>query len=533
MLHRVLASLALAALIPSLSPAAIIRPIGFDSQALQAAFQRARPGDTVELRAGTYRLTDALRPVSGVRLIGSGQDKTLVIYVGTKMSAMAELDNCTNVEMAHMSFDGKLSPVVNQGIVATNSQRLWLHHLTIRNLANVKDFGPHAIYFTGDNPTMLRGVTDSKITDCKIENIGVGAEYGDGIRMAWGSVRNQVLNNTIHVTGRGGIFGDHSEKLIIRNNKVSGSGGEGMGIEIWGGCPHSIIEDNEIDHRLSVDHSNQSAVRRNKIGTLDGSLKSYGIEVIARDVIVTDNTVWRGQRVGLNVSNTPVRNNVLWGYNSVSDCIQWGAQLQGETGGIAHHYFYRCQFANTVRGDPQATYPDVSGNGFRTNGNCKQVVFEDCAFRSNGGNGVELYGADVDQFTFVGCAIFANKLAAVTQPAQAMTQAFDKCRVLNNASNTLPAGKPFSTPAPVADFALPQTVRPGEPALFQDTSKPGSGAIVERIWDFNDGIPQLTAAAPHTFARPGRYRITLIVWDTAGRGARAEKMVDVIPAQGK
>ena len=40
---------------------------------------------------------------------------------------------------------------------------------------------------------MERGVTDSRITDCRIENIGVGAEYGGGIRLAWGCVRNQVL----------------------------------------------------------------------------------------------------------------------------------------------------------------------------------------------------------------------------------------------------------------------------------------------------------------------------------------------------
>lgn len=527
MLHRVIASLLLVALICSPGTAAIIRPIGFDSQALQAAFQRSRPGDIVQLSAGTYRLSEALRPVSGVRVIGSGQDKTLLVYVGAKTSAMAELDDCKNVEMAHMTFDGKLSPMVNQGIVATNSQRLWLHHLTIRNLANVKDFGPHAIFFTGDNPTMLRGVTDSKITNCTIVNIGVGAEFGDGIRMAWGSVRNQVLDNTIHVTGRGGIFGDHSPELIIRNNKVSGSGGMGLGIEIWGGCPHCIVEDNEIDHWLSVDASNQSAVRRNKVGTQDGTLKGYGIEVIARDVVVTDNTVWRGARVGLSVSNTPVRNNVFWGYNNVTDCIQWGAQLQGETGGIANHYFYRCVFENTIRGDARAKYPDDSGHGFRTNGNCKQLVLEDCAFRSNGGHGVQLFGTDVDRLAFVRCTIATNKLDAVTQPSQPMTLAFDRCRVANNANNDLPVGKPFPGPAPEANFELPQTARPGMPVSFQDASRPGTGEIVERLWDLNDGIPQLTAAARHTFARAGRYRITLIVWDSAGRGARAEKFLDV------
>ena len=110
-------------------------------------------------------------------------------------------------------------------------------------------------------------MTDSRITDCRIENIGLEAEYGGGIRLAWGSDRNEIAGNVVHNTGRGGIFGDHSAELVIRKNRVSGSGGDGLGIEIWGGCPRSLIEDNTVDHWLSVDRGHQSAVRRNIVGT--------------------------------------------------------------------------------------------------------------------------------------------------------------------------------------------------------------------------------------------------------------------------
>ncbi len=223
------------------------------------------------------------------------------------------------MEIAHLTLDGQNNPLVQQGIGGSDSRRLWLHHLTIRNL-KAKTWGPHAILFSGRNPTMEGGVTDSRITDCRIENIGLEAEYGGGIRLAWGSVRNQVIGNVIRNTGRGGIFGDHSAELIIRSNRVSGSGGEGLGIEIWGGCPRSLIEDNVIDHWLSVDGGTQSAVRRNVIGMDDGTLKGYGIEIIARDVVVTDNLVKRGAMIGLSVSNRPVKNNVYWGYNTVRDC---------------------------------------------------------------------------------------------------------------------------------------------------------------------------------------------------------------------
>ena len=508
---------------------AAIAPLGFDSQAVADAIGRASPGDTIQLPAGTYELDEAIRPKSKIRLIGAGQEKTTLVYRGTKPSVLISLADCEDVELAHMTLDGQNSPLLHQGISGGNSRRLWLHHLAIRNLANIRTWGPHAILFSGHNPTMERGVTDSRITDCRIENIGVGAEYGGGIRLAWGCVRNQVLGNTIHKTGRGGIFGDHSAELVIRYNRVSGSGGEGLGIEIWGGCPRSLIEDNVVDHWLSVDQGTQSAVRRNVIGTDDGTLKGYGIEIIARDVVVTDNVVNRGSHIGLSVSNTPVKNNVFWGYNTVRDCIQFGAQLQGETGGIARHYFYRCTFENGIRGDARARYPNDSGHGFRTNGNCRELVLEDCSFRNNGGYGVQLGGADVDRLSFLRCAITNNALAAATRPSQYTSLEFRDCTVDGNGSDQLPDAKSFQAAAPVAEFRFPETIHAGEPASFQCVSQAAKSEIGERLWDFDDGIPEVTPAPKHTFERPGKHRVTLIVWDAAGRGGRGERTVEVLP----
>ena len=307
---------------------------GFDSRAVAAAVQRAGPGDTIRFAAGIYRLDEPIRPKSKTRLIGAGQEKTLVVYRGTRNAVFVELAGCEDLELAGMTLDGENSRHLNQGISGTNSRRLWLHHLTIRNLADVKTWGPHAILFSGHNPTAKQGVTDSRITDCRIENIGVGAEYGGGIRLAWGSDRNEVAGNTIYKTGRGGIFGDHSVELRIHGNRVSGSGGEGLGIEIWGGCLRSLIEDNLIDHWLSVDQGTQSAVRRNVIGADDGSLKGFGIEIIARNVVVTDNVVNQGAHIGLSVSNVPVKNNVFWGYNTFRDCAQWALNFKGKAAGL-------------------------------------------------------------------------------------------------------------------------------------------------------------------------------------------------------
>lgn len=520
----------LSALSP-MATAATIVPKGWDSRSIAAAFQRASPGDTVQLPAGTFTLDEPIRPKSKVRLLGAGQEKTRLEYRGTRASVLISIDGCEDVELAHLTLDGRENPLVQQGITGSNSRRLCLHHLTIRNLVKSRTWGPHGILFSGRNPTMEGGVTDSKISDCRIENIGLGAEYGGGIRLAWGSVRNLVVDNAIHRTGRGGIFGDHSAELTIRHNRVSGSGGEGLGIEIWGGCPRSLIEDNVVDHWISVDQGPRSAVRRNVIGTDDGTLKGYGIEIIARDMVVTDNVVRRGAHIGLSVSNRPIKNNVFWGRNTVGDCVQWGAEFQGESGGIAHHYFHRCTFENTVRGDTHARYPNDSGHGFRTNGSCKQMVFEDCVFRHNGGYGIQLGGPSVDAISFLRSAITDNGQAAVVGWSKAMVLEFCDCSVQGNQGDRLPEAKAFSSTAPQAEIRGPTTVRAGEPASFRCASRSAKGEIVERLWDFDHGLPEVTAEPQHTFEKPGTYRVTLIVWDSAGRGARAEKTVEVQPAQ--
>ena len=511
--------------------AATIDPPAFDSPALAAAIRRAAPGDTVRLGTGTYELTEPIAPKSGVKLLGAGQEKTKLVYTGTKPGVLVSLSGCEDVEVARMTLDGRNNPLVHQGISGSDSRRVWLHHLTIRSL-KAKTWGPHAILFSGRNPTMEKGVTDSRITDCLLEDIGLESQWGGGIRMAWGSARNQVSGNVIRRTGRGGIFGDRSAELIIRDNKVSGSGGEGLGIEIWGGCPRSLIEDNVVDHWLSVDQGTQSAVRRNVVRADEGSLKFLGIEIIARDVVVTDNVVGRGAHIGLSVSNKPVKNNVYWANNTVVDCAQWGAQFQGESGGIAHHYFYRCSFEKTTRGDQRVRYPKDSGYGFRTNGNCRGLVFEDCVFADNGGYGVQLGGPDIDALTFLRCKITGNGMPAVIGPAQYTGLEFVGCTVRGNKSDRLPDAKPFRGPAPTADFVVPGEIRVGQPASFRSASHAAAGQIANRLWDFGEGIPEVTADAKHTFDRPGAHRVTLIVWDAAGRGSRLEKTVQVLPGLG-
>ena len=68
-------------------PAAIVEPRGFDSPAVSAAIQRAAPGDTVRLPEGTFTLTEPIRPKSGIKLLGAGEEKTRLVYKGDQAGA--------------------------------------------------------------------------------------------------------------------------------------------------------------------------------------------------------------------------------------------------------------------------------------------------------------------------------------------------------------------------------------------------------------------------------------------------------------
>ena len=69
----------------------------------------------------------------------------------------------------------------------------------------------------------------------------------------------------------------------------------------------------------------------------------------------------------------------------------------------------------------------------------------------------------------------------------------------------------------------PDEVAGGEPITFRCTTD-GAAAV---LWDLGDGPPFSEPEVTHTYDRPGAYRVTLLVWNEAGRGARAEKTVRV------
>lgn len=515
-----------------LASAATVRVDGADDAAIMRAVAQAQAGDTIRLDAGVYGLAATVSLKSGVRLEGAGADKTTLEFRGATPCILLDMSGCEDTEVCALTLDGAGNPNATQGISAGNARRLRIHDITVRNLVKGNGFGPHGILFSGRNPDRTNGVTDSEIADCRFEHIGEGADFGGAIRLSWGSSGNRVLRNTIAGTGRGGIFADNgSTDLVIRGNTVSGSGGEGLGIEVWGGCDRCVIEDNRIDHWLSIGGCDTCAARRNTISDTSGVYKFCGLEAIGAYLILTGNTIDGGQKIGLSLSSSQAKHYVYWGRNTVRACNQWGSQFQGESGGIYRQYLYHCVFEDMPLDTGAVWYPGDEGHGFRIHSNTRDLVFEDCVFRNNGRLGFQNVGSDTAGLRFRRCLFTGNKGPAFRGLADSAVAEWTDCRVDGNGADNAPQAPPAS-PAPHAiTLRAPERVQAGTKTLFTVSVEPQDTPEAV-LWDFDDGLPLWCGAAEsleaeHVYTAAGACRVTAIAWFAGGDAARGEIEVAV------
>ena len=499
---------------------AVPNDTGDDRAAINNAIAASSSGDTVYFPSGTYRVSGSITGKSGVRLEGAAG--SVLLYVGGTANVILALYSVSNTTVTGLTLDGNNSANATQGIAASSATGINLQNLTIRNLGNAGDSWTHGILF---DPA----VTDSTIINNTITNIATGSSWGAGMRLGHGSSRNVVQNNTISNTGRGGILcNDGSTDLVIRSNTVTGSGGEGLGIELWSLCHRGLVEDNHIDHWLSLDTSDYCAVRRNTVSDKSGMYKLAGLEAISRNCVFADNLVDGGAQMGISLSNDPVMQYVLWARNTIKGCGTWGAQLQPGAGGIAYQYFYQNKFLNTNNACPPAWYP-YQGHGFRFNGvPCSYISFDGNQFKDNAGNGITVWG--VDHFSFTNNTITGNAGVAVEHafgaPAPVIADMeWTGNTVSGNGSNTQPSSRGFSNLKPVAAFTCPAVVLPRQTVSFSNTSSDPDGSIGHVLWDFGDGLPSTTVSPTHTYANAGSYTVSLVVWDNLGRGMLATKSI--------
>ncbi|PRX73182.1 chitodextrinase [Cohnella sp. SGD-V74] len=492
-----------------------------DAAAIQSAIDAASSGDTVYFPPGTYYLSANLQAKSGIKLIGQSRDASILKYTGSSGGAILSLNNTTNVEVAHLTIDANNSASPSAGIWGEPGGGHYIHHNRIKDLAKSDGFAPFGILMSASSNVV--------ITDNEFSNIGVNSMWGGAIRVGWGSDAPVIERNTIADTGRGGIFvNDGVDGAIVRNNVITGSGhhSEGLGIELHTDVNHSLVEDNQVDHWLSVVRSEYNAIRRNTIHTTANTVKGIGLEIMSNHSVTSDNLVDGGQQVGMQQS--PGTGYQLWNYNTIRNIVMWGMQLQGEgTGEIEQfQYFYKNTIEDGPIGHPAAAYPGYDGNAIRIHGNTRNIVFDGNIVRNNGRKAIEITGAaGTDRISFINNTITGNGGPSIDQyPSSAADLEWSNNTVSGNGTDTQLTSRGFADPKPTASFSAPLSVQLGQPVTFTNSST-DNGTIVENLWDFGEGVPVTTVSPTYTYEKAGTYRITLVVWDDTGRANIQERSI--------
>jgi PKD repeat protein len=82
----------------------------------------------------------------------------------------------------------------------------------------------------------------------------------------------------------------------------------------------------------------------------------------------------------------------------------------------------------------------------------------------------------------------------------------------------------------MADFSCPARAGVGDSVRFTNRSVALDGSVEHVLWDFGEGVPDTTFEGVHAYRRAGTFRVTLVVWDTHGRGAVRQRAIVIGPA---
>jgi PKD repeat protein len=492
-----------------------------DTIGIEVAITASSSNDTIYFPAGFYRITNSIS-IDSYRIV-EGEDKTTTIISNSEdCGIIFYLNTKVDVEIHKLTLSGGAK--ATRGIQSLKSSYLFLHDLIISDFAtNSGCLGPFGIYFSTN-------VTQSIISNNIIKNIGTGAKWSAGMRLSAESSHNTIVNNTISNIGRGGILCNNGcTNLIIQTNNISYMRNNGIGIEIYRNCHRALIECNVLDYWISIDDSNECAIRRNTIKDVNNDTTNYGFMGLelacdSANMIFTYNEIGDHSKIGINMSGNGEKKYGFFGNNIIDGATTWGVQLQGDTGGVVNQYFYNNDFKNILTNHPAKAYSD-SGHGFRFNGDCSNIVFENNEIYSNEGRGIQITGSNIDKFEFWTNTIIWNGAKSIT------TYSFSNLKWTNNTVNNNgddyePSSIGFANTKPTAAFSSVDTVTVGVPINFTDTSTDG-GSISHRLWDFDDGLPSTSSTPSYTYSETGTYTVTLIVWDNEGRADRTEKVITV------
>ena len=552
---------------------------------IQAAIDAADDGDTVYIPGGVYTITsedDTLEIINkGIKLIGAGAGETILTVtadfsdLNDKVETMIYVENSDGFEISGLTIDMKYNWVFYNGILTKKCDNIKFYNLVIQNFAynDEEDMpegweNPSGVFVSGGNNIEIYNSQFLNIAgyvgDPNNRDLIVGE--GAGVRV-YHSANNINIHDNISVNcGRGGFIVHEWCKFIeIRNNKISETkkgtyDEDGLGIEVFAGCEYVVIEDNETDVWLSLDSACYTAVRRNTIAAEDSvkymwaAIESGGNEIEGtRNNIFTDNYAKYNQN-GFSSTNLGNKEFHYIARNVFTDQTMRAVTLACDNvnsiDNYTRCYYFKDNVFTNARRDPLAD--QQNGGGLNLGNGSMDITIDGCVVSNNAGQGVTIGTSTnrlgrADRIYIIDSTITGNSAGRndgafnSNNYPNSMTTAFEVVNTEvsgNGGNNTIPRQIPFTKPVPTASFNAPMTGTVGVPVVFESTSTaaPGLG-FANELWDLGAGYPRTdgdyfdsTAGdrkVTYTYDKPGNYLVSLIVWDSEGRGAVAEQWITI------
>ena len=290
--------------------------------------------------------------------------------------------------------------------------------------------------------------------------------------------------------------------------------------------------DRRQPHRPLAQYRRQrhSAVRRNVVSDKSGSVKFIGIEGIG-----TRLHLYR-QRGGRRPADRPFGFRQIrprtspTGATTPSRIASSGPRsFKAKPPASPATTFTGARWATRSAAIPQPGIPRTAATGSAPTGPAG-LVFEDCVFQNNGGYGAATWRQARRRPHVPALQDHRQRTGRRHRPLAVHGDGVQRLQGRGQQGRPAPGGQTLSQPAARCRLPSARADPAGKAAQFQCDS-PAAGGIVARLWDFGDGIPEVTDQPQHTFVQPGKYRVTLVVWDKSGRGGRVEKMIQVLPGK--
>ena len=249
-----------------------------EGETVQAAADKARAGDTIEIPYGIYN----------ERVVIDQNDITL--------------RGIPNADGELPIFDGQSA--LSEAVISSGNN-FTVSHIHVKNYIN--------------NGILVEGVTGVHMHDTVVENTGIYGLYPVK------STNVLVENNTVSGANDAGIYAGQSENIVIRNNTVFANV---LGIEAENTLNTEIYDNHTYDNTLGIlvvllpnltsKISKATTVTNNLVednnhanfgvvGLAAGVAPGIGIAVIGSDdVDVSDNTVTGNKTVGVAVMHTSI-----------------------------------------------------------------------------------------------------------------------------------------------------------------------------------------------------------------------------------